>query len=283
MAELATRQHGVVARRQLVELGLGKGAIDRRVSAGRLLGLHRGVYAVGHLRLTQRGHWMAAVLACGSGALLSHRSAAALWDLLPGSGQIEVSCRSNRDGPSRVLVHVVRRLRPALVAGIPVTDLSSTLIDLAGSVDERRLRRAVEAAERQRILDLADLRQLVTNSRGRRVGALTTMLAAYHDLDTRSELERRFLDLCRRDGLPLPQMNVLVAGLEVDALWPAHKLVVELDGFRFHGTRAAFERDRQRDARLQLAGFRVLRFTWRQLETKPREVARTIRVLLGRR
>lgn len=177
-------------------------------------------------------------------------------------------------------MHVTSRLRPAVVADIPVTDVSGTLIDLAEVVDERRLRSAVEAAERQQILDLGELRQLLTASRGRRVRELKTLLDEYRDLDTRSQLERRFLELCRRAQLPSPSTNVLVAGLMVDALWPAAMLIVELEGYEFHRTRIAFERDRRRDAQLQAARYRVVRLTWRQVSDEPHQVARTIRALL---
>lgn len=284
MAELARSQHGVVARHQLLALGLGPDAIDRRNAAGRLHALHRGVYAVGHSRVDTGGRWIAAVLACGSGALLSHRSAAALWDLAPlPAGDIDVTARRRRARPG-IAMHGARvdpRDRTEL-DGIPVTAVARTLVDLAQVIDSRRLRRAFEQAERLQLLDLEAVSRLRERSRNRRgAKAVGRLLDERFDVpETRSELERRFLDLCRGANIPPPAVNVQIEGLEVDMVWPQQQLVVELDGFAFHHTRAAFERDRARDAILQLAGYRVLRLTSRQLQTDPAAVAETVRALL---
>jgi hypothetical protein len=160
-----------------------------------------------------------------------------------------------------------------------------TLLDLAAVVDRGVLKRAVEEADRCGLLRLGDLRRVLQRGRGRRgTSALGAIIADLGEPGaTRSELERRFADLCEREGLPPPSLNVLAAGFEVDALWPRQRLVVELDGYAFHRSRAAFERDRARDAALALAGFRVVRITFRRIENEPKPVAETIRSLLGAR
>lgn len=286
IAALAERQHGVVSWSQLIALGLGAGAIKHRIAIGRLHRIHRGVFAVGHSRVTPRGHWMAAVLSCGTAALLSHRSAGVLWGVAPYSGRwIDVTAAgSRRRNRGRVAVHGCR-LDPndhADCDGIPVTTVARTLFDLAEVVDARRLERAFENADRMRLLDLAAVDQVVLRNPGRR--ALRPLLALLPSLrpapETRSELERAFLDLCRHAGLPPPLTNATIGGIEVDAFWPDHNLVVELDGYEFHRTRAAFERDRARDAALQAAGHRVVRLTHRRLTVGPAAVATLIRRLL---
>src|SRR5207302_645130 len=266
-------QHGVVAHRQLVELGLGRKAIQYRLAAGRLHRLHLGVYAVGHPRVTGPGRWMAAVLACGDGALLSHRSAGALWGIGSGAGsRVDVTAigRSRRGHPG-ITLHQVRGLHPddrARRDGVPVTSLARTILDLAEVLNRSQLARAFEEAERLQLLDVRAIRRLCERSAGRRgLGPLGNLLSNHMRPlpETRSELERLFVDLCRAAALPPPALNVSVAGFEVDAVWQDRGLVVELDGFAFHRTRAAFERDRARDATLQLAGYRVLRLTARRL------------------
>jgi REase_MTES_1575 len=232
------------------------------------------------------GRWLAAVLACGDRAVLSRRSAAALWGLRP-SDAIEVTVlgrsRHRRRG---IVVHSSRDL-PAgdrtTRRAIPVTTVPRTLVDLAGVVNKRDLERTLEEAERLRLLDLAALRRILERGSRRQGTPLVREIlgdALPGAAATRSELERRFLVLCRRAGLPLPAVNVTVAGFEVDAAWPEARLVVELDGHAYHRTRAAFERDRARDTALQLAGFRVLRVTHRRLEQEPAAVLNAVRSLL---
>jgi hypothetical protein len=167
--------------------------------------------------------------------------------------------------------------------GIPVTSVARTLLDLAEVLPRRRLERAFDEADRQHLLDLSAIGRLCERSRGRHgLKPLKALLSArFRPVpETRSELERQFLDLCRQAGLPPPLVNCHVAGFEIDAAWPDRRLVVELDGFAFHHTRSAFERDRARDAELQLAGHRVLRVTARRLADEPREIVRAIRLLL---
>jgi hypothetical protein len=169
--------------------------------------------------------------------------------------------------------------------GIPVTTLARTLLDLGEVVSSRQLERAFEQAELLRLLDLRAIEALAKRARGRRgLRPLAALLSgASEPAMTRSELERRFLELCRHANLPIPVLNAVVAGLEVDALWPSQRLIVELDGYAYHRTRAAFERDRGRDAALQIAGYRVLRVTHRRLATEPAAIVGAVRSLLSAR
>jgi hypothetical protein len=285
IARIADRQHGVIAHHQLRALGFRPTAIHRRITAGRLHHLHVGVYAVGHSRTSAHGRWMAAVLACGPTAVLSHNDAAALWDLIRAhSGAIHVTTARRCHGRAGIVLHR-SNLRPEDCTereSIPVTTPARTLLDLAETAPHSLLERAIEQAEVLKLFDLRAVDRLLARSHGRHgLGALTTALRAYWGPGpvTRSELERRFLELCRMAGLPPPAMNMFVAGMEVDALWHKERLVVELDGRAYHRTRMAFERDRRRDAALQLAGYRVLRLTHLRLTTEPPVVVETIRSL----
>jgi very-short-patch-repair endonuclease len=291
VASLATAQHGVVARRQLVELGIGPGAIAHRIATQRLHRLYAGVYAVGHLRLGREGRWLAAVLACGPESVLSHRSAAELWGLLgPSRGAPDVTTpKRTRTGVEPIRLHRARRLDPAEVtveSGIPVTSVARTLVDLAEVLAPDRLGRAVHEAEHLRLLDLRAVDAALGRVPGRqRAGALRRELEQRRPVSTiRSELERRFLDLCRAGDLPEPEMNshLEVDGqlIEVDALWRDQGLVVELDGRAAHATARAFEADRARDAALTARGMRVVRLTWRRIAHEPGEVLGLLRTLL---
>jgi hypothetical protein len=289
IAELAARQHGVVTRGQLMALGFGAGRSIDGSRAGACIRSIVVFYAVGHPRLGSPGHWMAAVLACGPGALLSHRSAAALWGLLStASSHVDVTAPDRRGrGRPGIVLHRVRRLHPddrALRDRIPVTAIARTLLDLAEVLNPRRLASVFEAAERLGLLDIRALVALYERSPGRRgLQSLGALLSEARDPpNTRSALERRFVELCFEEKLPPPALNVAVVGFEVDALWPRQRLIVELDGYAYHRTRGAFERDRIRDAHLQLAGYQVLRVTSRRLEHEPAVVAQTVRSLLAR-
>jgi hypothetical protein len=282
LAVLATRQHGVVSHTQLRELGFGTRAIERRLEAGRLHRLHRGVYAVGRTAVSLEGRWMAAVLACGHRALLSHRGAAALWGLRP-SEAIDVTVPRGRHRRRGIVIHTARNL-PAddqtIRRCIPVTTAPRTLVDLASVVTAADLERSLEEAERLRLLDLAALQRVLERCPGRRGGRLLREIigdALPGAAATRSELERRFLALCHQAGLPPPAVNARVAGFEVDTVWLEARLIVELDSHAYHRTWAAFERDRARDTALQLAGFRVLRVTHRRLEHEPGAVLAAVR------
>jgi len=278
IAALAACQHGVVARRQLLDLGLTEREIDYRVQRGRLHNIHRGIYAVGHPILSLKGRWMAAVLASGPDAVLSHRSAAHLWELRPSSRtRIEVTVpraqraragielRSSRLAHDDVTVH----------ERIPVTTPARTIQDLAAVLGERDVERVLEQAEIQRMW---------VRPKPGRPGSptLTRLLNASRHNPTRSELEEAFIAFLKRNRLPQPQRNVKVltqdGWITVDAMWREQRLIVEVDGYDTHGTRPAFERDRARDRALIAEGWRVIRLTWRQL--KEERVGRQIRQLL---
>jgi hypothetical protein len=287
--ELAKRQHGVVSRAQLRDFGLSDDAVDRLVSNSRLFRLHPATFAVGRPDVRIEGRWMAAVLAMGPDAVLSHRSAACLWDLIRADGRdTDVTVPGRR----RVAVPGIRLHQPLSIQpqdrstcrGIPVTGLHRTLLDIAGDPGEPHLSRAIDQAERLQLLDMRELRRLVEENRGRRgICSLRAVVSSATDPpDTRSELELRFIDLCRRFHLPLPATNCVAAGHIVDALWPESRLVVELDGFAWHSDRSAFERDRKRDADLLLADYEVLRITARRLREEPEAIAAAIRHILER-
>jgi hypothetical protein len=289
LARLAARQHGVVSRAQLAGLGLGPRGVDRRVEAGRLHRLHPGVYAVGHRRLDRLGVWTAAVLACGEGALLSHRSAAALWGLRPADRtRIDVTTTSTRSFAARGIdLHRTRTLRHHERAehdGVPVTTPARTLVDLAAVLPAAALARAVHEAEVLRILDVAAVEAAMGPGR-RGVATLRRLLAVPDAGIRRHELEHRFHDLCRTAGLPMPRCNFHVrAGdrlVELDAFWPEPGLAVELDGAATHLTHRAFEEDRRRDAALLRIGIPVVRVTWQRLTTERAELVDDLRALLG--
>jgi hypothetical protein len=290
MAELARGQHGVVARRQLAQIGLDDDAICHRIAGGRLHRLHPGVYAVGHLALPREGGWMAAVLAAGDGAVLSHASAAALWGLMPPARLPEVTVpRSSRSTP-RLRRHC-SFLAPDEVAmqkAIPVTSVARTLFDMAVQTRPWEFERLVREAEFLKLPQVPSLGELYARHPRRRGARLVRRtlegLSELRDGTTRSSLEDRFLRFVRRAGLPLPETNILLrfgeVAYEADCLWRDAGVIVELDGHRAHGTRAAFEKDRERDRRMQVAGWQVIRVTWRQLQT-PVPLIQDLRQLLS--
>jgi len=280
IAALAARQQGLLSRAQLLAAGVAGHLVDHRVRIGRLQVLVRGVYRLGPLR-SPREREMAAVLLCGETATLSHGSAAALWGLLPHPGEdapVEVIVR--RGYPARgadVVVHRFRTLHADETTtheGMPVTTPGRTLLDLAGSAPSRDLEQAWARAERLDGNCRDDVARLVGRHPGR---AGAPALKALMALDigpalTRSEAEARLQALIRKGRLPRPSANAVVRGVEVDCLWRAARLAVEIDGFEFHRSRAAFEKDRGRDRALVAAGFRVMRVTWRQLTREPEAV-----------
>jgi predicted transcriptional regulator of viral defense system len=276
IAELADRQHGVVATWQLLAFGLTYDDIRYRARVGRLHRIHHGVYAVGYATLTPKGHRMAAVVAYGPDAVLSHRSAAAHWDIGPGFWKIEVTTPNSRRSRKGTRVHQAT-LHPEDVTihdGIPITSVARTILDLASQPNDDRLTRLIEDADRKQRFDLRALdRAIARRPNAAGVRRLKAALAAYRGpADTRSKLERDFRALIAKAGLPEPGYNVLVAGLTVDVYWPQWKLVVELDGEPYHTSPSAFETDRIRDAILQKAGLRVLRVTGKRLENEPAAV-----------
>jgi len=283
---LAQIQHEVVSRGQLTRLGLSRDAVTHRLRSGRLHRVHHGIFAAGRPGLTVRGRQLAAVMAYGPKAVLSHRSAGALWELLTTSqGLVDVTVPGTSRRPQKqIRIHRARELADedlAVVDGIPVTSVARTLLDLAGVLNAGELVKAVEQAERSGRLDLAALGRLLGRS-SRHPGArkLRRILADYAEpMPVRSELERRFLELVLGAGLPRPRVNTKVAGLEVDFFWPQWRLVVELDGRAYHSDPRSFERDRVRDARLQRHRCRVLRVTHKRMTGSAREVLADIRAL----
>ncbi|MDX6555928.1 MAG: hypothetical protein QOD86_2123 [Miltoncostaeaceae bacterium] len=262
----------MVSRAQLAALGITKDSVRRRVERGRLVRLHEGVFAVGHAALTLDARRLAAVLAYGREALLSHRAAAELWGLLPSSPQFEVTVPHARRSREGIVAHRSRTIGGpdrAVVRAIPVTSVARTLVDLADVLDERRLAKAVHQAEVLRIFDLRALEEALVRVPGRRGRhRLGQALAAYKPEPrfTRSRAERRLLSVCRRHGLPAPQTNLWIGEHEVDAYWADARVALEVDGAETHDTRRAFHEDRRRDRFLATEGIQVVRVTWRDLD-----------------
>ena len=286
MAAVAAQQYGVVTRSQVLAAGIGETGIKERVRSERLLQLHRGVYALGHRELKREGHWLAAVLACGPGAVLSHVDAAALWNIRPSASalvHVTVPSRAGRKQQKGLRVHRSGRLGTDQVTvheSIPVTSLARTLLDLADVLTRRALKRAMDEADYLRLLDMTALIAAVDGNPGRRGAKL--LRAAHGPAEmTKSQLEQRFLALVDRHGLPRPKVNTPIEGYEVDFAWPEAKLIVETDGFAAHGTRRAFENDRLRDRRLGRAGYRTVRLTPRSM-AYPAEIAADVEAFLSR-
>jgi predicted transcriptional regulator of viral defense system len=291
LAALATRQHGVVARRQLLALGLGAAAIGRRVGAGRLHRVHTGVYPVGHPVLGVYGRWMAAVLACGPEAALGYASAAAFWDLRRGVPTMIDVVVATAGGRTRPGLRVHRHPGMAsdevrIERAIRVTTPARTILDYAAVATDRELEYALDQAEIQPLTDYPALDALArAHPRHRGSVRLRRILADYEAGadNTRSDLEQAFLALCARHGLPPPLVNEPTAGITVDFVFKGERVAVETDSWRWHRGRAAFERDRQRDALLAAAGYTTLRFTDRQIERAETSVVRALTAALTQR
>jgi very-short-patch-repair endonuclease len=294
LSVIAERQHGVVSIGQLRAIGISEDAAAGRVRAGRLHRIHRGAYSVGHRALSDESRWMAAVLACGKGsgvtaevpgpadqemsildywgATISHRSAAELWQLLPTrEGPVDVSVHGDGGRRKRVGIrlHRSRLLRPSSVTlrrGIPVTTPAKTITDLERVSTGRRS--LIAAWELRRATRQANVLGLPLEERNRR--------------RERSDLEEDFLMLCRRYGLPTPEVNVRVGGELVDFLWREQMVVVETDGYIYHRGRGAFEDDRRRDLSLRALGYDVARFADSQIEGEPDRIAAVLRHRLAR-
>jgi very-short-patch-repair endonuclease len=283
---LAEGQHGVVTRAQLLELGLGPAAVDSRVRMNRLRPVHRGVYTIGHRLLTRHGRWMAAVLACGPDAVLSHHAAAALWGIRQ-SGRVEVTtpgARHRRDG-----IRLHRATLPqderTTHRGIPTTTVARTLLDLSAVVSRDDLRSALRHAEQLRLTDRTPLSELAR--RYQRRPGLSSVHAVLDEAQrglgiVRSELEERFQAFLLNAGLPMPRTNAQIEGHEVDCVWEDGRIIVELDGHAAHSGPHAFEGDRRRDRRLEAMGWHVIRITWRQLHDEPEAVEADLRRLTFR-
>jgi predicted transcriptional regulator of viral defense system len=283
-----------VSLAQLEAAGLTERAVQERVVAGRLHRVHYGVYAVGHVPLTREARYMAAVLACGPDAVLSHRSAADLLGIRGSKrARIDVTAPGRRGrAPRGIDAHREGSLVAAdrtEVNGIPCTSVARTLLDLAAIVPIWELRKALGEAEVKRILDKGAVRGLIKRSKGRRgVARLRMLLDEIHPETkrTRSDMERMFLRMCIRAKLPEPEVNVPLRigrdNFKPDFLWREAGLIVEADSRQFHDTDMAFLDDRRREQRLQLAGWRVSHCTWGEIEHEPRRLAETIRGLLAR-
>jgi very-short-patch-repair endonuclease len=281
IAAIAGRQDNVVTREQLTQVGLGVGAIAHRLVAGTLQRLHRGVYLLGAAPPSAEARARAAVLVCAPAAYLSHRSAAALWRLLPEIPveDLDVTVVGRNPGVHPGLrVHRSRTLgRPDIRHrhGIPLTSPARTLCDLAATEPTNVLERALNEA---RVLGLAKQRELdaaLKRAQTRKGTALLRLLNENPTI-TRNDAERKLLKLISDANLPRPLTNAPLQGYNVDFLWPAQRLIVEFDGFASHGHRHAFEKDRRRDRTLVAAGYRVIRITWRQLVEEPLAVIASV-------
>jgi very-short-patch-repair endonuclease len=291
MAALAGRQHGVVARWQLLGLGMGPEAIKSRMRHRALHLVHRGVYAVGHRALTVEGGWMAAVLAFGPGAVLSHRSAAHLWGLVPRARiRPEVTKSGFARGRPHLVVH--RSSLPVdeivRVRGIPVTSVPRTMFDLAGMLADRDVERAwneMEVRERRGRLSIP---KLLERYPGRRGSLVLARLAERKTLPvgiTRNDFEEAFLGFVDAHALPRPRMNAHIAlrgrFYEIDCFWEEMRVAIELDGGGAHRTEGAFEKDRERDRILTAERYTTSRVTWHHLHDTPAELADDLRKILS--
>ncbi len=281
IARLALGQYGQVSRAQLLAVGLGAEAIRHRAAAGRLVVRHRGVYSVGVAPLTREGRWCAALLALGSGATLSHLSAAALWWLRavdPEVIDVSLPSRSGRGARDGIRLHRPIRLEPQDVThhrGIPVTTVPRTLIDLAEILGRRTQERMLDEAEYLKLLDEGELQQALRRNRTRAGAARLTATLARHEpgtTRTNSPLEEAFFGLVRRAGLPPPEVNAPLGPWTIDFLWRDDRLAVETDGRRSHDRARQRENDSTRNAWLIAHDYAPLRLTWRQVRERPAEV-----------
>jgi Transcriptional regulator, AbiEi antitoxin len=290
LAGIAERQHGVISVRQLeTRLGYSPAAVKRDVAAGWLRRLHRGVYAVGHRRISDHGRCLAAVLACGPDALLSHRSAAWLLGIWRyGPPPVHVTSPIPRKPRSPIRLHHSRILTAAdraLEENIPVTALPRTLLDCAVELRPSQLQRMLERSEELRLFDLGPIEELLGRS-GRHKGRrrLRRAIGLYAPVPfTRSGFETRFFEAVLAAGLPQPATNYVEAGFELDVYWPERRFAVELDTYGTHGTHAAFERDRLRDEDLALVGIGLTRVTDVRFHREPAAVLERVAARLTRR
>jgi very-short-patch-repair endonuclease len=288
IARVATNQQGTITKQQLLDAGLGSNAVDRRAEGGTLHRVHRGIYLVGHEALPPRARETAALLACGDRAIISHCSGAGLWELAPPAGadaevHVTVIGRRRRSRPG-LRVHYATRLDPRdlrCVHGLPVTAPARTLLDLAAA-RYPDLERAFAEAHAQRLLTARDLEHAIKRA-GPRPGvrALRALMSDNASGYTRSRAERLLRRAIRSSRLPPPDFNLPFGKYELDAVWPEQRLVVEVDGYNFHGHRAQFESDRRKDMALTAAGYRVIRLTYRQLTNEPLAVVAAIAIALS--
>jgi very-short-patch-repair endonuclease len=291
VAAIASRQRGRAARWQLRTAGLSDSAIDRMAARGYLIREHRGVYVVGHTAPTPLGPETGALLACGHGAVLSHFTAARMWNLLrrvPPDAPVDVTVIGRHGpSPSGVRAHRASTLIPADVRirdRLAVTAPARTALDLADVLDQRDLEWSVDEALQRGLVTKRDLAALTARAVGRRGGGRLARALARHSASgiTRSEAEKRFRDLVRAAGLPQPRSNIRLHGYEVDFYWPAQRLVVEIDGYRFHSSRPKIEHDTSKAAALVAAGLQLMRFTALQLCDRPLVVTARVAQALAR-
>ena len=285
IARIAARQRGVIGWHQMLAAGISPSAIEQRVATGRLHRVFRGVYLVGHAIAPDLAIETAALIVMPAGTVLSHQTAAGLARLADLPRVVDVTVITGRSGSRAGLrVHRAPRLDRRdvrVVRGLPITAAARTLVDLAGVLSPAGLERCYEQAQIQRVLRPAHVLAALARAPGRRgAGALRDLVIEQPTM-TRSRAERRLLRALAACGINRPDTNVVIGDFEVDMLWRDARVVVEFDGWETHGTRVAFERDRSRDAKLQAAGYRVLRATWRRLRDDPEalagDVAATIR------
>jgi hypothetical protein len=284
IARIASRTHGVVTRKTLLGKGVSPQQIRRRLERGSLIAVHRGVYRVGHQAPSTEAHYLGAVLACGDDALLSGRPAAYLWGLLKGSPPPpEVLCRKERhvDGIATRRARPFRSEDATTCRGVPVTTVPRTLVDLARVLSEAALARTCHEAE-VRYETAPEQVEVVLNRLPSAPGLRTLRRILHGDVPVSlSRLEERFLALLREEGLPLPETNRPAGGRRVDCRWPAHRLTVELDSYRYHHSRHAWEADRRREREAYARGDDLRRYTWADVVEEPRLMLRELRSLLG--
>lgn len=268
VAAVAIDQHGVITRAQLSALEVGRGVIRRRLERGVLHPLHRGVFLWGLSSPTDIGRAVAAVYACGDGAVLSYDATAGLWDVRPPcEGAMDVTVVGRQVRRPGIRAHQVAALSSADIRtlhGIPVTSPARTLFDIASRLTSHEFADAVEQAQIKRLVARRDLAAVIERAPGR-PGAPAVRAVISEPAFTRSRAERMLVGLVRAAGLPSPAFNTKIAGFEVDAVWRIERVILEFDSLRFHATRAGFDRDRRRDAVHTRAGYLVLRSTWTEL------------------
>jgi very-short-patch-repair endonuclease len=290
IGEIAGRQDNVITRDQLMALGVGRGAIAHRVATGQWQRLHRAVFLIGPAPPTLSAKARAAVMAMGEGAVLSHRTAAELWGLLEASNEpeVHVMVAGRNVGPRPGLrIHRVSKLDGSEVGShndLPVTSPARTVLDLASTAPMSDTEVALAEARIHRLATDRQLSQTIQrHPTAKGASTLRALLEQERDSGyTRSAAERRLRDLVRDAGLPRPRFNEPLLGYVVDALWPEHRLVVEVDGYAYHRHRGAFESDRRRDQELVAAGYRVIRVTWLQLRDRPLSVITSIAQAIAR-
>jgi very-short-patch-repair endonuclease len=283
-AAVAARQHGAISSAQLLAVGLSHKAIARCLEEGFLVRWLWAVYAVGYVPQTSIARAMAATLACGPTAVVSHRSAAELWRIGPRwRGAIEVTCASKRAHPG-IQVHRSKTLvdgASTLLRNVPITTVARTVVDLAEVLDDVPLARAVNEARVAHRMSQAQLAIAVADKRGALVARRLRPFLDPGEAPTDSIFEDMFLVFCEHIGAPRPQTGQTIEGHRVDMVWRRERLIVELDGRAFHDNPRAFERDRERDAALTLAGWRVIRITWSRFTRARDAVAALLLALLG--